>query len=279
LDTKVPKTQLNYKIAVLISGGLRNFRVTQPWINKFLIEPLNADVFVHGWQTNEGYDSDVESVRKYLNIKDYIINDRDLFKIPIPDVMNHKYPDHVRRGWGMEVADHILGQLFNMKNCFNLIENYQKQNGFTYDIIIRIRPDEFWFDTIKDDDLDYIVKNRQLATPQHYISVISGNNINDRFAMGSFEVMSEYCSMFDHVEFYAQLAGNDEATEFYTNHHIRNVMRIPIRDIDITFMLEYPGDSLMERGFDPTNMRHLTQNDSNVAIHVANEIKNKNKNK
>ena len=275
LNLEVNKTTTNYKIAVLISGGLRNFKITQEWMNKFLINPLNTDVFVHGWQTNDGLDSDIDAVKNYINLKGYKIIDRHKIKIPVPDIMTVKYPRHVSEGWGMEVADHILGQLFNIKSCYDLIEDYEKKNNIKYDIIIRVRPDEFWFDKIQDFDLDYVYNNRCIGTPQHYISTISGSLINDRFAMGSREIMENYCSMFNHVGEYANYAGNDEATEFYTNYHITKTMNIPIHNIDITFMLEYPIDCVSEPGFDSTTIRHLTQNDSNVAIHVANQIKNK----
>ena len=77
--------------------------------------------------------------------------------------------------------------------------------------------------------------------------------------------------MYNHVEEYAKLAGNDEAGEFYVDHHVRNTMQgTEVYDIDLAFMLEYPGDFEFEKGFGPTTMRHLNQNDSNVAIAVAN---------
>lgn len=278
LDLEVEKTNTNYKIAVLISGGMRNFATTQVWMNKFLIEPLNADVFVHGWQTVDGLESDIENVKNYTNIKDYKIQDRTKITIPIPDTMYDKYPRHVSEGWGMEVADHILGQLYNIKSCHNLIEKYESSNNLKYDIIIRVRPDEFWFEKIQDSDIDYVFNNKCIGTPQSYIGgSISGLHVvNDRFAMGSRQIMSEYCDMFSFVKEYSHHAPADIATEFYTNFHICNTMKTPIHNIDITFMLEYPGDYTLEKGFDPTTARHLTQNDSNVAIHVANKIKNKN---
>ena len=73
LDLEVEKTNTNYKIAVLISGGMRNFATTQVWMNKFLIEPLNADVFVHGWQTVDGLESDIENVKNYQYLIPYQI--------------------------------------------------------------------------------------------------------------------------------------------------------------------------------------------------------------
>ena len=273
---EVEKTKTNYKIAILISGGLRNFDTTQEWVNKFLIEPLNADTFVFGWQSKNGIKNDIEVCEKYKNIKKYQVNNREELILPVPIDMHDKYPDHYNRGWGLEVADHIVCQLFNIHSCFKLIEEYEIENNFHYDIIIRIRPDEFWFDKIDDADLNFTYNNRCLATPQHYISTISGDKINDRFAMGTRDVMKEYCNMYNYVEEYAKYAGNDEATEFYTNYHIRNTMQIVLYNIDIKFMLEYPGDFIFDNGFDSTTQRHLTQNDSNVAISVANSIKNRN---
>ena len=271
----VPETKTNLKIAILLSGGLRNFAITQEWANKFMIDPIKADVFVHGWCSKDGVEKDSETVLKYHNIKDFKIQDRSKVKIPVPEVMHNKYPVHVSHGWGMEVADHVLGQLYNIKGCYDLIEQYEKKNNFQYDVIVRGRPDEFWFDRLQDADLEFVAKHNVLATPQHYISVICKDGyINDRFAMGNHEVIRRYCEMFNFVEDYAKLAGNDEATEFYVDYHLRNTMRdIPLHNIDATFMLEYPGDYPMERGFNPTNMRHLDQNDSNVAIAAAENIK------
>jgi hypothetical protein len=152
----VPETKTNLKIAVLLSGGLRNFEITQEWANKFMIDPIKADVFVHGWCSKEGIEKDSETVMGYHNIRAFKIQDRSKIKIPVPEVLHHKYPDHVSRGWGMEVADHVLGQLYNIKGCYDLIEEYEKKNGFQYDVIVRGRPDEFWFDRLQDGDLEFV---------------------------------------------------------------------------------------------------------------------------
>ncbi|NBP04155.1 MAG: hypothetical protein EBU90_29485, partial [Proteobacteria bacterium] len=219
-------------------------------------------------------DSDIDTISNYKNIKDFRVLDRSKVIIKVPEVMKDKFPDHVKRGWGMEVADHILGQLFNIKECFSLIKKYQEKNNFTYDIIIRCRPDEFWFDSIKDIDLDAVLVNNCIATPQQYISIISGGYVNDRFAMGSFYNMEKYCNMFSFIGEYAKDVGPDEATEFYVDKHFRtNMGSVSIHNIDITFMLEYPGDHPVVNGFNPTTMRHLEQNDSNVAIAVAESLK------
>lgn len=278
LDQDVEKTSLKYKIAVLISGGMRNFATTQKWMNKFLIEPLDADVFVHGWYSKEGSKEDLDNIKKYKNIKDYKLKDRQQTQILVPEPMLSKYPRHQHEGWGLEVADHVLGQLYNIKECHDLIESWESSHNFLYDIIIRVRPDEFWFNKLEDQDLDYVAKNRVLGTPQSYIGgTISGlYQVNDRFAMGSRQVMREYCKMFSNISDYSKHAPNDVGGEFYVDYHVKNNMGISLHNIDISFMLEYPGDHKFDKGFDSITSRHLEQNDSNVAIHVANQIKNKN---
>lgn len=269
----VPKTKTNYKIAVLFSGGLRNFDVTMDWANKFLIDPLNADIFFHGWCNKNGLENNEELIKGYHNLKTCKILDRTKVILPVPEILKSKFPDCVRRNLGMELADHILGQLFNIRNSFDLMESYEKKNNIKYDLAIRARPDVFWYATFKDEDLNYIANNNCLATPQHYMSTICGDRINDQFAMARTEIMKRYTRMFDMIETYAQFVPNDEATEFYVNHHVRHTMRdIPLHNIDMTFMLDYPIDYQVEKGFTNSTMRHKEQNDSIVAQAVVNDI-------
>jgi hypothetical protein len=272
LKIDVPVTKTPYKIAVLFSGGLRNFKITQEWANKFLINPLQADVFFHGWCNKEGVENNEKDILNYCNIKAYKIMEREKISIPIPDVLKNKFPNVVNIGYGMELAEHILGQLFNIKNCFDLMEKYEQEHGLQYDIVIRARPDVFWYATLEDKDLDFIMKSDCLATPQHYMSTICGENINDQFAMGRRDLMRAYTRMFDMVESYGHSAPNDSPTEFYVTHHIINTMRVPIHDIDMTFMLDYPADYELEKGFTNFNYRNKEQNDSKVAMDIVNNI-------
>jgi hypothetical protein len=268
----VPVTKTLYKTAISFSGGLRNFDITMEWANKFLIDPLKADVFFHGWCNKDGINNNIQTIQGYHSLKKFKILEREKHPILIPEVMKNRYPDHVRRGLGMELAEHVLGQLFNIKNSFDLIREYEKETGIHYDIVIRARPDVFWYAHIPDQDLNYIMENRCLATPQHYISVICGGHINDQFAMAQTNIMDQYCHMFDKVQEYSAISPNDSATEFFVTHHVQNVLQLPIYNIDATFMLDYPADYPIERGFTNSTLRHKEQNDSMVAKMVTENI-------
>jgi len=268
----VPVTTTPYKIAICFSGGLRNFHITMEWTNKFLIDPLKADVFFHGWCNKDGIEDNTRKIPGYHNLKKFKILEREKHPIPIPDIMKNKYPEHVRRGIGMELADHVLGQLFNIQNSFNILKEYEEETATHYDIVIRARPDVFWYANIPDADLIHTMNNYCLATPQHYISIICGQHINDQFAMAKRNAMEQYTQMFNRIEEYAKIAPNDSATEFFVTHHVQNVMKIPIHNIDATFMLDYPADYPIERGFSNSTLRHKDQNDSVVAKMVTDNI-------
>jgi len=276
LKINVPITKTPYKIAIQFSGGLRNFNITQEWANKFLIDPLNADVFFHGWCNKNGVENNEKEILNYHNLKSFKILEREKVPLPVPDILKGKYPDHVRRGLGMELADHVLGQLFNIRNSFDVMEKYEQEHRIKYDIVIRARPDVFWYANLEDKDLDHIMHNNCLATPQHYMYAICGNSINDQFAMSQKDIMRVYTRMYDMVETYGHIAPNDSATEFYVTHHITNTMRIPLHDIDMTFMLDYPSDYSIEKGFTNFNFRNKDQNDSKVAMDIVDEIVKKN---
>lgn len=274
LNLSVPKTKLDLKIAILFSGGLRNFYETQEWANKFFIDPLNADVFFHGWCNKDGVEDNKKTMENYLNLKKFKILDKNEVLIPIPAVLNDKYPGCAQRGLGMVQAEHILGQLYNIKNSFDIMREYEQENNVRYDIVIRARPDVFWYAKIEDQDLDYASKNQCISTPQHYLSVICGSNINDQFALGQNEIMYRYTRIFDMVETYGKTVPNDQATEYFVTYHLNTAMSdIAIRDMDMNFMLDYPSDYKIEKGFSNITIRHLNQNDSGVASKVVEDIK------
>ena len=267
----VPATKTNYRIAVIFSGGFRNFDVTMEWANKFLIDPLKADVFYHGWCNKKGLEDNEKTIKNCHNLKSYRILEQEKHPLAVPEVLKSKFPDHVRRGLGMELADHVLGQLFNIKNSFDLMRRFEQENGIKYDIAIRARPDVFWYAPIGDADLDFVVKNSCIATPQGYISIISGGQTNDQFAMAQPGIMETFTRLFDKIPEYGSVAPNDSATEFYVTHHVQ-AMNVPLHDMDMTFMLDYPSDYPIERGFTNSTMRHMEQNDSIDAKNVTNNI-------
>ena len=66
------------KIAICFSGAIRSFKYCYPSIYKYLIEPLNADIFLHAWSITE---IDNTQEVKYKFSKDCCTNDYVIEKL------------------------------------------------------------------------------------------------------------------------------------------------------------------------------------------------------
>jgi len=249
LNKKVPKSKSNLKVCVLLSGGLRNFKYTIPWINKFLIEPLDADVFVHGWANAEGIANNEDKLKDIKNLKDFKIND-------INDIKFNFLKDDDT------IKERIKGQFYNIFECNNLSKKYEKNNNFIYDIIIRARPDVFFFSEFEDEDLIKIKKDNVLALPKEYFKIWSGNT-TDTFAMGNRYVMDLYCDTYKYVEnsFYGTIS-----PEQTLEHNLKNYMKhISFYNIYPTYIIDYPHDLV-------TDTAHLSPKISNLSNSVTNRL-------
>lgn len=277
----VPVTKTDYKIAVVFSGGLRNFDVTMEWANKFLIDPLKADVFFHGWCTKRGIENDERLIKNYHNLKKFKILKLEQTPLIIPEVLKNKFPDHARQSktTGLSeliLAEHIVGQLSNLKKGFELVKEYEQETNIKYDILIRARPDVFFYANIKDEALCYVMDHNSIATAQNYFSVICGTHqINDMFFIGRSDIMKNFSTLYDKIEEFGKSAPDDAPTEYYITCQFRH-MNLFIHEIDANFIVEYPHDFNIEKGFTNSTMRHKYQNDSEDAERLTTQILGKN---
>jgi len=225
LNKKISPTKTKYKICVLLSGGLRNFEYTTDWINKFLIDPLNADVFVYGWANINGVEDNVKKINKINNIRSFRIND-----IEDPDFNHIKHNNHL--------IERFYGQFYNIQQCNELRKEYETSNNIEYDIIIRARPDVFFFSEIEDSDIEYIYENNSVGIPVEYFKIWS-TKTTDVFAMGNRYVMDKYCQAFDTVLESNYIIGESESV---VDYHIKNKMNVEIYDMLPNFIIDYPCD-------------------------------------
>jgi hypothetical protein len=87
----------------------------------------------------------------------------------------------------------VLSMLFHHKKNMELIKEYEKNNGFVYDIIIYVRAD--------------IINHDKFPTLQkpdkNIIFIPKGNDwrggINDQFAYGDHFAMEIYCNLYDNI--------------------------------------------------------------------------------
>jgi len=140
------------RVAVLITGQLRDYKVN--WRNhmKHLIEPNNADVFAFISSKNT-----LHSCGKSLEQKYYLTN--TYTNDQITDSLSEIYGVHLKKlviDNDEHLPDHNFGtlgyfrtrmqnQIDNIGHGFSIAKQYSQDNGFKYDVVVRCRPDNSMF--------------------------------------------------------------------------------------------------------------------------------------
>lgn len=142
------------KVAVLITGQLRDYKINCLNHMKHLIEPNDADVFVYACTKNTihtlSYGSQLD--QKYLSIGEYspesIEKDvKNIYGSHLKSVVideNEKLPEDNFGTLGY-FRRRMQNQIDNIGKGFDLAVQYSKENNFEYDIFVRCRPDNSMF--------------------------------------------------------------------------------------------------------------------------------------
>ena len=184
------------KVAVLITGQLRDYKVN--WRNhmKHLIEPNNADVFAYICTKNT-----LHSCGQSLEQKYYVTN--ELTEHEIKESLFEIYGPHLK-GITVNPNENLEGefgtlgyfrtrmqnQIDNIGHGFSMATEYSKNHGFKYDVVVRCRPDNSMFPkklNLKGIKYDNDVIYSTCFTP-------SGHRDLCFFAMSNPYTFEKYCS-------------------------------------------------------------------------------------
>jgi hypothetical protein len=234
------------KIAICFSGHARNLNKTYINFIKNLIKPLNADIFIHTWDTlgaqknrgdsvGIGY-SDIPINKEILNIinklnpKTYIIenfsNKINNFNIP-SEVYMYGAPVN-NNGVVNSTArpENIISQLYSIYKSFSLLEDYEKENKIKYDIVIKTRFDFNIESRISKNNIQNLLNNENiLYTLDKNKSSSSFENckkckidyhngehdsiISDLFIFGKYNQMKKYMNLYnEYYNLYNSLISN-----------------------------------------------------------------------
>lgn len=125
-----------FRVAICLVGGLREFELTGPSIRTYLLPAYkNADVFIvtphdkDAWKVYLLHETHVVAVR--------IEEQKD---VPVDEIVDEIFPDSA----SPTGKQGLLKYLALMEACKELVEEYERRNGFRYDWILRTRPDSVW---------------------------------------------------------------------------------------------------------------------------------------
>jgi hypothetical protein len=167
------------RIALCFSGQPRTFEECFPYIEDNLIKANPQYEFDMIGYFNS--DKPIDFLEKYPF--------RSLVIEPDKPLPNLSYQDNKYTINYPPRSKAVYFQLYAIQKVNNLRKLYEQENGFEYDYIVRIRPD---FKYLTEVNLDFI-KNDIIYLPienDHF-------GYNDRFAIGSKEVMEVYMNRFD----------------------------------------------------------------------------------
>jgi len=126
------------KLAVVMFGHLRTYLETVESLNKYVIKPFNADVFMHTWEYQERSTQSHQAADK--SFQDMVVNSSELYKhyprltlLVEPELVDDEQLDY----YG---SKSILG-LKSMHNSMAKAIGLVIDSGVIYDAVLIIRPD------------------------------------------------------------------------------------------------------------------------------------------
>lgn len=169
------------RIALCFSGQLRTFEECFPYIEDNLIK-ANPQ---HEFDMIGYFNSDNDLI--YDELKDYPF--KSLLVEPDVELPNLMYQDNKYTINYPPRSKAVFYQLYAIQNANKLRKQYEQDNNFEYDFVVRIRPDFKYLDSVDLSNLEFGKIYLPLEN-DHF-------GYNDRFAIGSREVMEIYMNRFD----------------------------------------------------------------------------------
>lgn len=199
------------KIALCISGQPRSVDEGYPYINEHFIKKYNPDIFIHSW-----YDPDKVGKEFDFSIK-YNRNDkwRDGIDKHLISLYNpKKYLIEKPKVFDLSKLQHgnyellspyaVSSMLYSIFKSNELKKEYEIENEFTYDVVVRMRTDvqikNFNIDlnNINIDALHARIIGHTLNVPPFEDS----NIINDQLNFGGSKVMDVFSNTYNFLEKY-----------------------------------------------------------------------------
>tara|TARA_Y100001963_G_scaffold153910_1_gene241619 strand:+ start:878 stop:1666 length:789 start_codon:yes stop_codon:yes gene_type:complete len=185
------------RVAVLITGQLRDYKINALNQIKHLIEPNNADVFVYACNKNTLHTCGPNVTQKYGitttatkeqilqdvsriygdNLKDVVVNENEIL-----DDSGYGTLGYFRR--------RMQNQMDNIRSGYLMAMKYSRDNNFEYDVIVRSRPDNAMYPN-RIDLSDAVITENCVYSTVYY----TGHRDPWFFAFAKPKTFNKYCSL------------------------------------------------------------------------------------
>lgn len=231
-DTRSEPTK-KLKTALCISGHLRTFEDNYESVKINILDRMDCDVFIHTWDImgmayrpsdSKLYAIETQrlasKIQKLYNPKKLVIEPTKPF--PITPLMQSRLLDH------RDISG-ILSMFYKIEACNSLKKEYETENGFTYDCVIRFRGDLFMETPIP---VDFNTNLNHLFIPAY------GNfgGICDQFAYGSSPIIDTYSNLYSNLQRYLEIGAPMHPEKLLQFHIEYN--RLPITKVHVRFLIK-----------------------------------------
>lgn len=224
----------DFRVAVCFSGHLRTFIDNIDNFKKNLLDLYNCDVFISTWDSfglsNRPLDKKIYTLQtndyvyhisQKINVKKFYIEENDK-QFTISSLMERKRVDH-RDFNGM------LSMFYKIQNCNELKIEYEKENNFTYNCVVRARPD--------------LLLNSPIILPKNkndykYVYVpVNGDfgGLNDQLSFSSSKMMDIYSSLYQRINYYLTCGSVMNPEKLVKFNLDKN--KIGIRKFDVKYLI------------------------------------------
>lgn len=183
------------RTAFCFSGELRSIDKTYSLLKEKLMNRFSDyDIFYHTW-TDDPDISKLFYIENDPNTKNVLLENR--ITLPERDIYKKFKRDEVN-------VQGMLRQLYCLKTCNNLKKQYERENNFNYDIVVRMRPDLLLINNSSlEKSAEYWDMERYVYTTDHD----DYHGYNDRFYFSNSENMDFLSDRLDSLDMYMDLGG------------------------------------------------------------------------
>ena len=214
-----------YRVALCFSGQLREWKSAYPSIKKFIeMFDVRPDIFCHTWDfnstshaimfntgENEKYDlkeGELDDFLKTYSPTKYLIEDRN--KSDLIAVRAYEYIKLVHKLQEGEDIPHspywLAPQYYGISQASILKQEYEIENNFTYDVVFRLRYDNFFtdgfFKMFLRENIPYVKPFTIYTTHTNPTDTYPYVVIGDVFFMAdsmSYNIIADYVNHLPHV--------------------------------------------------------------------------------
>lgn len=204
------------RVALILSGIPRNFKYCFPYLKKYVIDELNPDLFFSGYTDPKNNVSE-DVLKNIYNFKKSYIRNLD------SNDENHIWKEYGSR----EIKKNCMfpplspaktiSQYYNMMVANRLKVEYELENDFKFDVVIRSRIDYYYYRTVTLRELSNLKENSVYMPSEWDFS-----GYTDAFAYGDSCSMNKYFKLFKRCREYNLVQNVPFSNESLMGYHIRN---------------------------------------------------------